>query len=120
MESPAASEWPGFTPEGYRIYETATRQIRRALASGRTYDEACDALHGLAPGLKAFVSDDFLKILVAEEHFGGNVGIDDLALALGLPSERIEATVVSLIHELNRAATALPPRFCPMISTLTH
>lgn len=112
-------EWPGFTPEGYQLYENAVQQIRSALANGRTYDQACETLHGLTAGARAFISDDFLKIIVAEEHLGSGRAMDDLALILGLPYERLEAAMASLLLEINRAAastSAIPQ----MVSTLTH
>lgn len=114
-------EWPGFTQEGYKMYETATQQIRNALACGHTYDQACETLHGLTADARAFISDDFLKIIVAEEHLGSGKEMDDLALALGIPYERIETAMISLLHELNRATVSPPvPAFPAMVSTTTH
>lgn len=115
-----APEWPGFTPEGYRMYEKATQQIRTALASGHTYDQACKNLHGLPARAKAFISDDYLKIIVAEEHLGNGTSLENLAFTLGLSQDRLETAVMSLLHEINRAATATASAHAPMVSTLTH
>lgn len=113
------AKWPGFTSEGYRIYETAVAQIRTALANGYTYDQACDALHGIDPGLKAFISDDFLQIIIAEEHFGCGAEIDDLALTLGLPYERLEKAINILLDEMANAASR-SFQYSHAVSTLTH
>jgi hypothetical protein len=117
MSLERTSEWPGFTPEGYAIYEKAVQQIRTALANGHSYDQACATLHNLATGIRDFIRDDFLKILLAEEHLGNGIAIDDLALTLGLPYERIKAAMAGLIREINRAAIL---DFPPMASTMTH
>ena len=113
-------EWPGFTQEGYTMYEKATQQIRNALANGHTYDQACAKLRGLAASARSFISDDFLKIIVAEEHLGNSTSLDDLTLALGLSRERLEAVVAALLQEISRAAATTVPDFPPMVSILTH
>ncbi|MEW6593756.1 MAG: hypothetical protein AB1413_02680 [Thermodesulfobacteriota bacterium] len=113
-------EWPGFTPEGYQIYEKATQQIRTALAKGHTYDQACASLHGIAASTRDFISSDYLKIIVAEEHLGSDRSLADLAFALGLPHERLEAVVACLLQEINRAVAQSEPDFPPMISVLSH
>lgn len=81
-------------------YEDATRQIRRKLAQGNTYEEACRHLSDLKPTFKAYVFEDFLKILIAEEHLGNNAPIDDLALLFGLPYDTMEKAVKNLLEEI--------------------
>ena len=120
MESPSISDWPGFTPEGYRVYEAATQQIRHALANGHTYDEACSMLCNIPANLKSFISADFLKILIAEEHFGAGVDIKDLAFLLGMPYERINAATLSLLDEMAQAAIVTAPSPHSVASKLTH
>lgn len=120
MSLERTAEWPGFTPEGYTLYARATQQIRTALAEGHTYDQACENLHDFAASTRAFISNDFLKIIVAEEHLGNGISLDDLALTLGLPPERLETAVAGLLQEINRAAAQTEPDFPPMVSILTH
>lgn len=113
-------DWSRLTTEGHTIYENAVQQIRHALAHGRTYDQACETVHGLTEQDRAFIREDFLKIIVAEEHLGSGKTMDDLALTLGIPFARLEEAMDSLLHELNRAAAETVPSFPPMVSLLTH
>jgi|GEM_PF-1353946 len=112
--------WSELTPEGHAIYENAIKQIRYALAHGRTYDQACENIHGLTTRAMAFIREDFLKIIVAEEHLGSGKTMDDLALTLGIPFERLEDAMASLLHELDLAAAQTVPTFPAMVSLLTH
>ncbi len=82
-------------------YEAATQQIRQKLAQGNTYEEACRHLSDLEPTFKAYVFEDFLKILIAEEYLGNNAPIDDLALLLGLPYDTMEKAVKNLLEEIS-------------------
>lgn len=100
-----------------RIYEKAVRRIRYSLARGLTFDEACSKLTDIDQDLKAFITEDFLKILIAEEHFGSGLGIDDMALILGLSCERIEACRVDMIEEVAQEISSCCPH---AISTMTH
>ena len=100
-----------------KIYERAVRSIRYSLARGLTFDEACSRLTDIDQDLKAYITEDFLKILIAEEHFGSGLGIDDMALILGLSCERIEACRVDMIEEVTREITSSNPH---AVSTMTH
>ncbi len=84
----------------YPIYEKAVKRIRHELAHGRTYDQACDTLTDLDHEMRTFIKEDFLKILIAEEHFGAGQEIPDMALVLGLPCEKIEASMLDLLHDM--------------------
>ncbi|MGV1098775.1 hypothetical protein ACUUL3_05125 [Thiovibrio sp. JS02] len=89
----------------HREYERAVQKLRVNLAQGLTYDQACDTLQDLDVEMRAFVREDFLKILIAEEHFGAGIEIDDLALFLGLPYETIESSMLTLLYDMVREAS---------------
>ena len=90
---------PTLTAEGHRVYETAVEHIRNQLAQGNTYEQACDTLTGIEQEMKQFIVEDFLKILIAEEHFGSGVDIDDMALYLGMPYEELEDAMMALLRD---------------------
>lgn len=97
------------TYPGWEVYESATRMIRRSIDQGCTYDEACDIISNLDHDLKNFIKEDFLKIIIAEEHFGTGLDMDDLALYLGLSYEKVESTRDALISDIVRETTEISP-----------
>lgn len=105
------------SPHYMKIYEKAVKSIRYNLAKGLTFDEACSRLTDIDQDLKTFITEDFLKILIAEEHFGSGLEIDDIALILGLPSEKIEACRINMIEEVVQEITSIRRH---AISTMTH
>lgn len=88
-------------PEDSKTYEQAIRKIRKSLARGETYEQACRSLDGMNEDLRVFITEDFLKILIAEDHFGTGIGIDDMALFLGLPYEKLAASLSNMVDEIN-------------------
>ncbi|MFA6497916.1 MAG: hypothetical protein WC256_12740 [Desulfurivibrionaceae bacterium] len=74
--------------------------MREELSLGRTYDHACDTLADISQEIKNFVREDFLKIIIAEEHFGANIEISDIALLLELPYEKVESAKFALLRDM--------------------
>lgn len=91
--------------ELHKMYEQAIRQLRQKISRGQTYEQAFDTLSGIDHEIRAFIEDDFLKIIIAEEHFGADVPIDDMALFLGLPTRRLEACRDSLLKDMHFEST---------------
>jgi hypothetical protein len=59
-----------FTPEEDRIYSEAVGKFKEAVAAGKTLGQAYETYAIEDEELKSLVQADFLKILVAERHFG--------------------------------------------------
>ena len=72
------------------LYEQTIRRLRMEINKGKTYDQAWNSLNNIDKHLQGEIGDDFLKILIAERHFGDGYGIDDLALLLDVSYEKIE------------------------------
>ena len=89
-----------FSAENYTLYENAVTKIRVELSLGHTYDHACETLTGLDHDMKAFVKEEFLKIYIAEEYFGGLLEISDMALLLGLSYEKVQSSMQTLVHDM--------------------
>jgi len=89
-----------FTASMHREYEYAVKKMREELSQGRTYDHACDALTDISQEIQIFVKEDFLKIILAEEHFGAGIEISDIALLLELPYEKVESTRLALLNDM--------------------
>lgn len=88
----------------HREYERAVKKMREELSQGRTYDHACDTLADISQEMQAFVKEDFLKIIIAEEHFGAGIEISDIALFLELPYEKVETARLALLNDMQQEA----------------
>ena len=100
MSLPSRKQYVQFTAVMHREYERAVKKIREELSQGRTYDHACDALVDISHEIKTFVKEDFLKIIIAEEHFGARIEISDIALLLELPYEKVEFARIALLNDM--------------------
>ncbi|MDH4321403.1 MAG: hypothetical protein OEV73_07875 [Desulfobulbaceae bacterium] len=92
--------------EENRIYEEAIAKLRSELDQGRIFDQACECLEGIEQELRALIIDDFLKIIIAEDHFGSGKDIDDIALSLGIPYETVETARAEMLQEVGAEMAA--------------
>lgn len=92
MASQNNSDEPGYSPvaDNEMIYEQTLRRLRLEIDKGRTYAQACKAISDMEQDLKNEIGEDFLRIIIAERHFGEGYGVDDLALLLDVTYEKIE------------------------------
>jgi hypothetical protein len=88
----------------HREYERAVKKMREEISQGRTYDHACDTLADISQEIQNFVKEDFLKIIIAEEHFGAGIEISDIALFLELPYEKVESARLALLNDMQQEA----------------
>ncbi len=88
------------------IYEQAIRQLRLEVARGRTYKQACRSIATLENSMREIVKSDFLKIVIAEKHFGDGNGIDDIALILDVPYETVENLKEEMLEEVGEELAA--------------
>ncbi|MDR9502592.1 MAG: hypothetical protein RI601_12420 [Desulfurivibrionaceae bacterium] len=83
-----------------KIYDIAVKTIRKEIASGKTFNEATLALTAINQALRSIIIDDFLKNLIVDQHFNKGRGLDDLALILDLPYEKMEMCRDKIVEEL--------------------
>lgn len=83
-----------------KIYDIAVKTIRKEIASGKTFNEATLALTAINQALRSIIIDDFLKNLIVDQHFNKGRGLDDLALILDLPYEKMETCRDKIVEEL--------------------
>jgi len=98
-------------------YEQAVQKMRKEIAKGKTFAQACEILQDIEEYLRPLIQDDFLKIIVAEQHFGEGRGIDDVALFLDLPYETVEASKDKIMSEFDELFSG---HLSPHISKMTH
>ena len=99
FKQPDESDNP-LSDEENRIYEDSMAELRSEIDSGRTFDHACECLNGIDQELRALIVDDFLKIVIAEDHFGTGKELDDIALYMGIPYETVATARDEMLQEV--------------------
>jgi hypothetical protein len=97
-------EYKEYSPEESAVYEAAIARIREGIANGLTFSEACKMAEIADAGLRVFVEDDALKIMLAEMHFGGALSLQDVAQKLGLSMIRVSKAVVEMLEDAGISA----------------
>jgi len=88
-----------FSPEESTIYEEAVNKYREAIAAGKTLKQAYESYSVEDPGLKSLIQADFLKILIAELHFGKGQPLEDVAKVLNVSLDLIKETHARMLQE---------------------
>ncbi|MBU0674638.1 MAG: hypothetical protein KJ950_08365 [Proteobacteria bacterium] len=87
------------------LYDQTIRRLRGEVERGKTYDQACKTVADRDLGIQMEVAEDFLKIIIAERHFGEGYGLDDLALILDVSLEKVEAIRDHMLSEIGTIFT---------------
>lgn len=89
-----------FTPEEGRIYEEGVNKFREAIAAGNSLRQAYETYSIADKELEKLVQVDFLKILIAERHFGqDHQPLEEIARALDIPIELVKETHARMLQE---------------------
>ena len=99
FKQPDASDNP-LSQEEDEVHEGAIAALRAEVAGGRTLAEASAVLAGIQEDLRDLILDDFLKILIAEEHFSKGQGLEVIALRLGLGVEKVVGICDEMLNEV--------------------
>ena len=83
------------------LYEQTIRQLKGEINKGKTYDQACQTLSDHEKYLQNEIREDFLKVIIAERHFGDGYGIDDIALMLDISYEQVEKIRDYMLRDLS-------------------
>ncbi|OGW26449.1 MAG: hypothetical protein A2X56_12525 [Nitrospirae bacterium GWC2_57_13] len=97
-------EFKEFTPEEDAVYHEAVEKFRAAVDSGRTLQQAYDSFPIADKSLETIIRADFLKIMIAELHFGKGMTIDDLAGKFGVGTTLIQDTMKRMLQEAGVSA----------------
>ena len=89
-----------FTPEEDKIYEDAVNAYRSALAEGKKLKEAFEAYSVADDELRSIVQADFLKILIADRHFGKREPLEAIGKDLDVPLDVMKQTLVRMLQEV--------------------
>jgi hypothetical protein len=95
-----------FTPEEGRIYEEAVNKFREAITEGKALKQAYEAYAIADEELRSLIQADFLKIMIAERHFGQNQSLEEIAKALDVTVDLIKDTHSRMLQEVGITAAS--------------
>ncbi len=93
-----------FSPEEDRIYEEAVNKFREAVTAGKTLRQAFESYAIADKDLEKLIQADFLKILIAERHFGQQQPLEEIARSLDVRVDLLKETHVRMLQEVGITA----------------
>jgi hypothetical protein len=95
-----------FTEEEGRIYDEAVSKFREGVAAGKTLRQAYESYAISDKELEKLIQVDFLKILIAERHFGQRQSLEDIAKALDVSVNLVKDTHARMLQEVGVTAAS--------------
>ena len=95
-----------FTAEESKIYEEVISKFREAVAAGKTLRQAYESFAIENKALEKLIQADFLKILIAERHFGQHQAMDDIARELDVSLNLLNETHARMLQEVGVTAAS--------------
>ena len=110
-KTPKTEEMPEFnfkefTEEEGRIYDEAVSKFHEAIGAGKTLRQAYESYAIADKDLEKLIQVDFLKILIAERHFGLRQSLDDIARALDVSASLVKNTHARMLQEAGVTAAS--------------
>ena len=99
-------EFKEFTDDEGRIYEEAVNKYREAVAAGKTLRQAYEGHSVADKELETLIQADFLKIMIAERHFGKGEPLDAIARSLDVPADLVKNTHARMLQEVGVTAAS--------------
>ncbi|MBF0143396.1 MAG: hypothetical protein HQL57_06630 [Magnetococcales bacterium] len=95
---------PNLSEEEDRIHTESIALIREAVQAGKKWERIVKELKVADAALKQIILDDFLKVTIAEHHFGQGEGLKAIAKRMHLPMAALVAAKESMIDEVRAAS----------------
>ena len=93
-----------FTEEEGRIHQAGFKVIHEGMSRGLGFDDACEGLKVVDPELRQVIVDDYLKVVIAEQHFQAGKTIEEVADLLRIPVTRVGTAKQEMLREVQQAA----------------
>lgn len=93
-----------FSAEEGRIYEEAVNKYREAITAGKSLRQSYEAYSVADKQLETLIQADFLKIMIAERHFGQGQTLEDIARALDITLELVKTSHARMLQEVGVTA----------------
>ncbi|MBF0558019.1 MAG: hypothetical protein HQL08_04490 [Nitrospirae bacterium] len=97
-------KYKDYTPEESMIYEEALTKIREGVKNGLSFSEACSKADVQDAGLKEYIEDDALKIMIAEMHYQQNVPLQEIADKLKISLKKLVAASMEMLEDVGTTA----------------
>ncbi len=88
-----------FTPDEGKTYDEAVSAYRKAIEAGKTLKEAYESYSIGDKELESLIQADFLKIMIAEMHFGKRQTVEEVAKVLSVSAGLIADTKMRMLQE---------------------
>jgi hypothetical protein len=93
-----------FTPGEDKIYSEAVGKYRDAIAQGKNLRQAYESHPVADKELEKLIQADFLKIMIAERHFGQRQPLEDIAKAFDVSLDLLKNTLARMLQEVGITA----------------
>jgi hypothetical protein len=93
-----------FTAEESAIYEEAMSKFRAAITAGKPLKQVYESYPIADPELSSLIQADFLKIQIAERHFGQRQTLDEMSKALDVSPDLLKNTLARMLQEVGITA----------------
>lgn len=94
-------QYKEYSEEENKIYQDAMRKIMEGLKNGLNFAEACNDVDVSDAELKGFITDDALKIVIADMHYNKGLGLADLASLLNISLETAEKANREMLEDVS-------------------
>ncbi len=98
-----------FSKKEEKIYDSEIGRLKKLLDDGKSLDEICTEINVKDDELRQLITDDILKIAIAELHFTKGMGLEDIAKILKTTLNKVKETysimIEDVMHTINKENT---------------
>jgi hypothetical protein len=95
-----------YSEEENKIYDEAIAKIREALKNGLNFNEACSIIN-VDEGLKKFIVDDALKVMIAEMHYAKGMSLRQVADTLKVSIKDVDIANMEMLEDVGITAAEI-------------
>ncbi|MEW6066900.1 MAG: hypothetical protein AB1610_01180 [Nitrospirota bacterium] len=94
-----------YSEEENRIYNEAITKILEGLKNGLNFSDACNMADVKEKGLKGFIEDDVLKIVIAEMHYVQGSSLKEIADKLSISVGDLNKANSEMLEDISMMTT---------------
>jgi len=84
------NDYREFTKEEEKIYDREIKRLQKLIADGATYGDACKTITLDDPEMRQIITDDLLKVVIAELHYSKGKSFEQIAQSLSVAVSDIQ------------------------------
>lgn len=89
-----------------KVYNEAMTKIREGLKNGLNFNEACSVIN-IDEGLKKFIVDDALKVMIAEMHYAKGMPLRQVADTLKVSIKDVDIANMEMLEDVGITAAEI-------------